>query len=383
MSYLTGHRNTLIEGYFRRSQRSVGRTVLFGLVMLIGVGAIIWGITQQEYLVVAITSALMILISIGFLRGRKRTRIRVRFKDGTLTVQGGGYHIQLKEPFRYQAGVERIRPTRNMPEFHYVRLVVDVYGKPLVFEEHVPTGVQPPDLDEIIGASSALGIAELSSLETFPGTLWAIIQKLDATRDKSQQSRLQMDIEQLYRIGGNQLNSEDYYGAIRTFSEIVRLTPESPFAYYNRGIAHFYRKEDLSRAITDLTTAIRLKPDFDKAYRMRGLTRSEQGDWAGLRDDISTAIQLNPRDGDLYNIRGGACFRLQDYQSALADFDKATQLSGHNPEPYHNRGLVKQRIGDINGAIADFRQALFLNPHFERSRESLQEAEAQKRELGL
>jgi tetratricopeptide (TPR) repeat protein len=262
-------------------------------------------------------------------------------------------------------------------------MVLDVYGKPLVFEEQVSAGVQPPKLEEILGLSSALGIAELSSTKYYPSTLWSVIKQLDAMLSQSNPDQIERDIERLYHTGEQQLNTKSYYGAIQTFSEIIRLTPESPYPYYNRGTAYFYHGQNYDKAIRDLTTVIRLKPKFDKAYRMRGLVRAEKGDWAGLRDDCNEAIRLNFTDAELYNIRGGACYRLKDYQAALADFDRAIQLDRTNPEPYHNRGLVRQHQGNLDGAIADFQYAMKLNPFFESARKSLERAEYEKEQRGL
>lgn len=372
------HQQLPVEGYFRRSKQSMLRIVIFLLTLLIGGIVAVMGMIEQEP--VATVGAITAVIIVGILTWRRSRNqiVSVHLADGKLLIKGAGYHIHLQAPFRYQTGVQRIRATGRTPEYHYVRMVLDVYGKPLVFEEQVPSGVQPPKLSEITGVSSALGIAELSSVKYFPSTLWSLIQEFDAMIAQIDPDQIERDIESLYRTGEHQLNTKSYYGAIQTFSEIIRLTPESPYPYYNRGMAHFYHGQNYDKAIRDLTTAIRLRPKFDKAYRMRGLVRAEKGDWAGLRDDATEAIRLNSTDADLYNIRGGACYRLKDYQAALTDFDRAIQLNNNIPEPYHNRGLVKQRLGNLDGAIVDFERAMTLNPFFESARKSLERAQYEK-----
>lgn len=366
-----------IEGYFRRSRQSRARILVLLLILVIGSVLAIYGIANDIPTMTLIVIPLTLVISLWILWRMRKARVKVRFGEGRLSIRGGGYQINLLMPFRYQVGVEHIR--RRRVEFAYIRLVIDVYGRPLVFEEHVPAGKQAPALPEIMGEASALGIAELSSLNKFPGTLWRIMQQLESDASQSSRSQIQNDIANLYRIGAEQLQREDYYGAIGTFSEIIRLMPDASHAYYNRGIAHFYRGIDHRKAMNDLTTTIRLKPDFAQAFKMRGLLKAEMGDWAGLRDDISTAIQLTPHDGDLYNTRGSACYRLQDYQAAMRDLNRAIELIPRNAEPYHNRGLVRQRLGDAQGAIADFRYALTINPDFQLSRDALQIAEQAKR----
>ena len=372
-----------VEGYFRRAKRSVIWIVVFLMMIVIDGAMAVIGIIEQEEIAIAGAIIAVIVIGILFWRRQHYQLVRVYLANGQLLIKGAGYHIHLQAPFRYQTGVQRIRATQRTPEYHYVRMVLDVYGKPLVLEEQVPSGIQPPKLNEILGVSSALGIAELVSIKYYPSTLWALIQQLDAMLTQIDPDQVERDIESLYRTGEHQLNSQSYYGAIQTFSEIIRLTPNSPYPYFNRGMAHFYHGQNYDKAIRDLTTAIRLKPKFDKAYQMRGLVRAEKGDWEGLRDDATEAIRLNSTDSELYNIRGGACYQLEDDQAALTDFDRSIQLKNDKPEPYHNRGLVKQRLGDLDGAIADFQQSMTLNPFFEPARKSLERAEYEKSQFGL
>lgn len=373
---------TPIQGYFRRSKQTMTWKIILILGMvLIGLLAVVGVIEQQLSIIFGAVVGLMIIGGLAF-RRHNDSLVSVILDPSKLTIKGGGYHIEMKAPFRYQTGIQRIRASRRAPEFYYVRMVLDVYGKPLVLEERVPSGVQPPRLDEIISLSDALGIAELSNIKPYPGTLWLIIQRFEELSSQSTREQIERDIENLYRIGEQQLNSESYYAAIQTFSEIIRLTPESPYPYYNRGMAYFYFGGNHDKALRDLTTVIRLKPKFDKAYRMRGLVKADEQDWVGVRDDLTEAIRLNPDKSELYNIRGGASYSLQDYQSAVKDFDRAIELGGMNPEPYHNRGLVKHRLGDLDGAIADFSQAIKLNPAFNAAQKSLTLAEQEKQELG-
>lgn len=374
---------TPVEGKFRCTQQSSLGMMILVLAILVAVMVAVIGITEQQPLMIVGAIAGVFIVVILTIRRQQQRLVTVRLTDEQLTIKGDGYHIQMQAPFRYQTGVQRIRSTSRKPEFHYVRMVLDVYGKPLVFEEQVASGIQPPDLDEILGISSALGIAELSSINFYPGSLWSIIEHFETMSSQADREQIERDIENLYRIGEQQLNTQSYYGAIQTFSEIIRLTPNSPYPYFNRGTAYFYHGNSYDKAIRDLTTVIRLKPKFDKAYQMRGLVKAERGDWAGSRDDLTEAIRLKPNSDELYNLRGSACYRLQDYQSALSDFDQAIQLRNTNPEPYHNRGLVKQHQGDFGGAITDFQQALTLNPSFVAAEDSLAYAKALKKQVEL
>ena len=313
-------------------------------------------------LVIAVASVIGVLL-LSRLRSEPEF-VRVNLSGSDLTIRGGGYDILLQAPFRFKTGVERKPATARQDETCFVRMVVDVQGKPLVFEEQVLTGNYPPPLDEIVGESSALGMAELTSLTPFPGTLWALIERLDSLAQATVQSERNEQIKSLYRIGREQMTDGRYGKAIGTFSTIILQRPDSALAYYNRGSARYYAREELDKAAADLTTALRLDPNQHRVYRMRGLVHSQQGNWAGMRDDCSSALQFQPTSAELFNLRGTACYRLHDYDAALTNFERAVDLDASRHESIYNRGLARRQLGNLVEALEDFQHALKLNPAF-------------------
>lgn len=367
---------TTIEGYFRRSKVKRARSYTAPLLILLALLA-------ASAFVLRSPLPLAAMFPIGFLliaslkRKNKVKRVTARLKDSIFTVEGDGYDIHLEPPFRFKTGVERILATEHQDETCFVRMVIDVHGKPLVFEEPVLAGAYPPQLDEIVGISSALGIAELTSLTAYPGALWALIEGFESFAQVGAAGELAAHVQSLYRIGRQQLADKDYLEAIETFSGLLRQHPDSAPAYYNRGAARYHARIDLDKAINDLTTALRLEPNQYKAYRMRGLARAQQGDWAGLREDCSLALQFHPTSAELHNLRGTACYRLKDYDAALASFEDAIRLDASRHESFYNRGLARHRQGKLAEAIEDFQQALVLNPAFVEAQRNLQKARGQ------
>lgn len=361
----------LIEGHFRRAQfrsaRRYSRPLLL-LVIILASGAVFW--RSPAWLAAAVAFGAVLMMSLT--RKSVVKRVKVRLAGSVFTVDGDGYDLRVEAPFRFKTGVQRFPATEKDDESCFVRMVVDVQGKPLVLEEHVLAGYFPPQLDEIAGVSSALGIAELTSLTPYPGTLWSLIEGLEALTQASPAAELEDNVESLYRIGRRQLADKDYREAIETFSALLRQRPDSAPAYYSRGAARYHARAELDKAVNDLTTALRLEPNQHKAYRMRGLARAQQGDWAGLRDDCSLALQFHPTSAELHNLRGTACYRLKDYEAALASFEDAVRLDASRPESFYNRGLAKHRLGKLPEAIDDFQQALHLNPAFAEARRNLQ-----------
>ena len=359
-----------IEGYFTRSQskRSAARVLLF--LLLAGVLTAASAALLPPMLTLPVVALVASLVILFALRTRTR-RVKARLANGVLTVAGDGYDIRLNAPFRCKTGVERNLPVDREPETCFIRMVIDVYGKPLVFEEQVPAGCIPPPLDEIVGISSALGIAELASLTPYPGTLWALIEQLRAYEQLSAGSESDEEIRSLNRIGERHLSNKEYIEAIATYSTIIRRAPDSAAAYFRRGTARYFARRDLDKAVNDLTTTLRLDPRRNEVYRMRALVQAALGDWTSLRDDCSAALQVLPPTAELYNLRGSACYRLEDYEGALADYEAAIKLEPGRPESYYNRGLARQQTGRHGEALADFEYALRLNPEFEPAARSL------------
>ncbi len=365
-----------IEGYFTRAHAKRARRYSLPLLLFCALLALAALVFQQPLPLAALVPA-GVLLALSFRRKPQPKRIKVQLKESIFTVRGDGYDILLEAPFRFKTGLERNLATEQADETCFLRLVIDAHGKPLVFEEQVLAGYFPPQLEEITGISSALGIAELTSLSPYPGTLWALIEGLEPLAQVKAASDLEANIESLYRLGRQQLADKDYLAAIETFSGLLRQRPDSAPAYYSRGAARYHARIDLDKAMNDLTTALRLEPNQYKTYRMRGLVRARQGDWAGLRDDCSLALQFHPTSAELHNLRGTACYRLKDYDAALASFEDAVRLDDSRHESFYNRGLARHQHGKLSEAIEDFQQALRLNPAFLEAQRNLQSVQKQ------
>ena len=134
-----------------------------------------------------------------------------------------------------------------------------------------------------------------------------------------------MTIEQYFNRGIQKKDSEDYYGAIEDFNEVLNIKSDYATAYYWRGNSKYFLKDNYG-AIADFTKAIELNPDYADAYNHRGISRTILGDDNGAIADYTKAIELNP------------------------DFATA----------YQNRGVAKRRLGDKNGSCADYRIAASL-----------------------
>jgi tetratricopeptide (TPR) repeat protein len=163
-------------------------------------------------------------------------------------------------------------------------------------------------------------------------------------------------------LGVSKWNRGDYHGAIKEYTEAIRLSPRYDLAYSNRAIAKRSAGDKVG-AIADYTEAIRLSPEHPYNYFSRGLLRHQLGDDTGASSDFSQAIlrdSSSPSSGDfVYYANGFLKSRAGNNAEAIKDYNEAILRDHHYSNDttatyYLDRGLAKQRQGDFTGATEDF-----------------------------
>jgi tetratricopeptide (TPR) repeat protein len=149
---------------------------------------------------------------------------------------------------------------------------------------------------------------------------------------------------------------------VHSYNEAIRLQPNYPEAFYNRGLARYYKGE-LDSALADYNEAIRLKLDFADAFYNRGLARHKKGDLEPAFKDYSEAIRLKPNYANAFDNRG-AVRRIQgDLEGALKDHNEAIRFKPDDlAVSYNNRGYVRRLQGDFEGALEDYNEGIRLKP---------------------
>ena len=163
--------------------------------------------------------------------------------------------------------------------------------------------------------------------------------------------------------GANKYEKKDFPGAIAAFNEAIRLNPNYPAAYNNRGSA----RDDLGDrkgAIEDYNQALRINPNYAAAYNNRGIARRGLGDKKGAIEDYNQALRINPNYALAYNNRGIARDYLGDKKGAIEDYNQALRINPNYADTYNNRGSARDDLGDKKGAIEDYNQALRINPNY-------------------
>jgi len=138
-----------------------------------------------------------------------------------------------------------------------------------------------------------------------------------------------LDSAEAYLRRGDQYSEiRDFDHAIADYSQAIRLKPNYPEAYNNRGLSYsLFGKIDMPKAIADFSQAIKLRPDYPYAFNNRGVAYMASGYPDEALSDFNHAIQLQPDFPQAYGNRGNAYLREGHIALAIHDFYRAGKIS--------------------------------------------------------
>jgi tetratricopeptide (TPR) repeat protein len=118
----------------------------------------------------------------------------------------------------------------------------------------------------------------------------------------------------------------------------------------------------LEEAVEVLTALIAVVPDDHWGYRVRGVVRSELGDFAGAETDLDRSVQLAPEDAAGWARRAELRASGSDLASATVDAERALELDPASLVAWTARATIRRQQGDLAGAETDLTQALASEP---------------------
>ncbi len=196
------------------------------------------------------------------------------------------------------------------------------------------------------------------------------------------------------------------------FTDMIRIYPNLPFAYNNRGYLYFNFLKNYDKAILDYSKCISLDSTFHRAYSNRGVLyynlaenekksgkitsqvkldsiynlalldfnsalkyRADNTDaligrantYSTLKkfdlslEDYNKYLLLEPKHAKAYLWRGTAYTNLGKYSEAFKDFNKCLELSPDDDNAFFWRGLAYYHMKDYKAAIIDLNTSLELN----------------------
>lgn len=215
-------------------------------------------------------------------------------------------------------------------------------------------------------------------------------------------ARAQDDARTVTRLllqAGDAEQKNDFDGAIRAYSQIIKLRPNDDTMLVDRGSA-YSDNQDYDHALADFTAALRLRPDNAKAHNERGRIYLSRNDYTAALADFDAALRRNPDYIEALGNRAVTYDFKRDLPRAIADYSAILKAQPESPDALNarcwdraflnreldaaladcnaalgmtrnkqalaamrdSRGFVYFRKGDMAKAIADYDAALALDP---------------------
>jgi len=172
------------------------------------------------------------------------------------------------------------------------------------------------------------------------------------------QDRLE-EARQAQQRGSELHASGDWQGALREFDRAVKLAPEAPLAWYNRGLAHRALKNCMA-AIEDFSRALALQAGYFNALYQRASCLAAMGVTQRAVEDYTQAISVPGRVDARFLAfygRGDAYRRLGRLEDAEADYTQVMALRT-DTAARRARAWVKAYRGQWRDAYADIARHL-------------------------
>ena len=198
-----------------------------------------------------------------------------------------------------------------------------------------------------------------------------------------------------------QSDTDDFYGAVKTFTEYLKHFPGDALVLYYRASA-YNETGNPQKALVDLNAAIKISPACSQAYHERAtmylswkqykkamadITRAiklepcsvyytgrvkitacrlaagaSRHDLLKMHRDLTAALQLDPKYAEAYYMRARINLYLEERQAELEDLDKLITLTPADADAYKQRFECNLACGYRQAAAADWRAFRSLEP---------------------
>ena len=134
----------------------------------------------------------------------------------------------------------------------------------------------------------------------------------------------------LYNIrGSGQVQQGNYDGALKDYSQAIKLDPKNVVTLVNRASLHRRHRNDPDRALADYNEAVRVGPKDPSGYTGRALVYTQKGDLKRAAAEIRTAISLTTDEQELKSLKTG----LERLETRLKEAAPAPAQANPFPAP--------------------------------------------------
>ncbi len=164
-----------------------------------------------------------------------------------------------------------------------------------------------------------------------------------------------------FKLGVEQLDHQDYEGALESFNHVVELNIYDHRAWTNLGtvLSHCGR---LSEAVTAYDHALSIKPDFLIVWNNRGDVLFDLHRIEEAIASYDQALALESQQPDTWSNRALALANSEKWEEAIKSWERALEFKPEDWEIWFNRGLAFGMLEKWEEAIGSWDQALELKP---------------------
>lgn len=150
--------------------------------------------------------------------------------------------------------------------------------------------------------------------------------------------------------------------AFSVFEEAIKLYPDAPGPYTNRGNVYRMRKE-YELAILDYSKSLELNPDNLSVLYARANTYRDNNNFEMAVSDYSKIIEKKPSFEDIYFDRAYANIRLEKYENAKTDLESQLELTPKDFKSLANLISIKKELELFDEALADYQKIVTEFPN--------------------
>ena len=156
-------------------------------------------------------------------------------------------------------------------------------------------------------------------------------------------------------------NEKKFDNALNYFIKAKSLN-SADSVLYEELIRLYLQRNELEKAMEEVSVAISKYPLHDVFYSLRGTISSIQGEIDMAQKDFQKAISLNQENASNYNDLGLIYANQSMFDKAIITFSQGIIQDKRNEKLYFNRALCYSYLNNLYLAIDDLTQAIAINP---------------------
>lgn len=163
------------------------------------------------------------------------------------------------------------------------------------------------------------------------------------------------------------LNRQDFDGALKLYSSILKKTKEKDKFYFGilyKAAVSSYSSGKFDRAQQYLDEFVPAYPDFPQGHLLQAFVYREQDDARGQLQALNKALALQPIEPDLMKWRAVVYLQLDSVSAAKDELLKVSGIQD-DAEVQTNLGFAYNTLGDAQQAYASINKAIALDATFQ------------------